>query len=115
MTQTDARGFFATLFDLDFTSFLTMKFLRIIYAVLLGALLLMGLVYLIFGLSQGGVIAFLSLLLVPVVTLIYIVLLRVGMEAIALFFRIGENTSKLVELAGGGPGGNVIGPDPGGQ
>lgn len=106
MNQTDAKGFFGTLFDFEFKSFLTMKFLKIIYAVLLGALLLMGVLYLFFGLSQGGVFAVLTLLFVPVLTLIYVVLLRVGMEAVALFFRIGENTGKLVELAGGTPSTN---------
>lgn len=33
---------------------------------------------------------------IPLVTLIYLILIRVSFDMIALFFRIGENTSLML-------------------
>lgn len=96
------EGFFAALFDFSFTSFITLRFLKVIYGVLVVLILLSGVVFLISGLSRGGSAALLSLVGVPVVTLLYLVLARIYMELIALFFRIGENTSLMARAAGGG-------------
>lgn len=109
----EAKGLFSGLFDFSFTTFITLKFLRVIYIVLLVLITLTGLVFLIRALSEGGTAAVIGLVLVPLVTLLYIVLARIYMELIALFFRIGENTSLLVTAAGrsfGGPGGGYGGP-----
>ena len=116
------KGFFAALFDFSFTSFLTLKFLKVIYALLVAFTLLFGLLFLIFGLSRGGAGAVLSLFLVPLVTFLCLLLARVLTEGLALFFRIGENTSIIAgALSAGvaptvGPttyaGSTVVTPDP---
>jgi hypothetical protein len=97
----ETKGFFAGLFDFGFTSFITLKFLRIIYALVVALILLVGLIALIAGLSQGGATAVASILLVPLGALLYLVFTRVTMEVIALFFRIGENTSVMAAAATG--------------
>jgi hypothetical protein len=94
-TQLEAKSFFAGLFDFGFTSFVTLKFLRVIYTILVVAICLMGVVFLIAGFAQGGISAFLALILAPLMTLLYLVFARIWMETIALFFRIGENTSVM--------------------
>jgi cellulose synthase/poly-beta-1,6-N-acetylglucosamine synthase-like glycosyltransferase len=98
-----AKSFLATLFDFDFTSFLTMRFLKVIYAVLVAVIALSGVFWLVAFLSRGGGTAVLGLVLVPLVTLLYLLFARIYLELVALFFRIGENTSAMAAaLAGTG-------------
>ena len=99
MTQIEAKGFFASLFDFGFTSFITLKFLRVIYGVVVVLILLISVAILVASISQGGMYALLAIVVVPIVTLIYLVLTRVSLEIVALFFRIGENTSLMVAAA----------------
>lgn len=105
-TQIEAKGFFASLFDFGFTSFITLKFLRVIYGVIVVLILLTSVAILVASISQGGTYAVLAIVVVPIVTLIYLVLTRVSLEIVALFFRIGENTSLMVAAANrAGPAG----------
>jgi hypothetical protein len=98
-TQIEAKGFFASLFDFGFTSFVTLKFLRIIYGGLVTLILATGVILIVASLSQGGTYAFLAIVIIPIVTLFYLVVTRVSLEIVALFFRIGENTSLMVAAA----------------
>lgn len=90
-----------------------------IYAILVGLILLTGLIF-FFGLLLQGEAAsiLLAIIGVPLVTLLYLVIARVYMEIIALFFRIGENTSVMAASLGGGssggPGSPYSGPSYGG-
>lgn len=112
-SQLEAKGLFAGLFDFSFTTFITLKFLRLIYIVLMVLILLGGLTFLLRGLAQGGGTAVAAIVLVPVFMLLYLVFARIYMELIALFFRIGENTSVIAaHLAGGGAAGGTP-PGPG--
>lgn len=96
--QIESKNFFASLFDFGFMSFVTLRFMKVIYALLVTLILLFGLIAfvgLLLSGSSGGVA--LAILVVPVATLLYLILARVSMEMVALFFRIGENTSLLVQ------------------
>ena len=97
--QIESRGFFASLFDFGFTSFITLKFLSVIYGVVVVLILLTSVVLLVASLSQGGIYAVLAIVVIPIVTLVYLVVTRVSLEIVALFFRIGENTSLMVAAA----------------
>jgi hypothetical protein len=99
-TQIEAKGFLASLFDFGFTSFITLKFLRVIYGVLVVLILLAGVGAFLGSILQGGLYILIAIIIVPIVTLIYLVLTRVSMEMVALFFRIGENTTLMVASAG---------------
>ena len=96
---------FAALFDFSFTTFITLKFLRVIYTVLTVLILLVGGVLFLASLFRGGALGvFVAIVVVPAVTLLYLVFARITLEAIALFFRIGENTSAMAaSLAGANP------------
>lgn len=98
-TQIETKGFFASLFDFGFTSFITLRFLRVIYGVLVVLILLIAVVAFVGMLSQGGLYILLAIVVVPIVTLFYLVMTRVSMEMVALFFRIGENTSLMAASA----------------
>ncbi|WP_426566654.1 hypothetical protein ACPPVT_08990 [Angustibacter sp. McL0619] len=64
-------------FDFSFTSFITLRFLKVIYIVLVVISLLAGL------------------------SLFYVLLARIYLEIVELFFRIGENTTILARAAAG--------------
>ena len=98
----ETKGFFAALFDFGFTSFITLKFLRVIYTIVVCMILFAGLVFLIGGLASGSSgLAVVSIFFVPLVTLLLLIFTRIQMEVIALFFRIGENTSIMASQLGG--------------
>src|SRR5664280_1188605 len=85
-TQIEAKGFFASLFDFGFTSFITLKFLSVIYGVVVVLILLTSVVLLVVSLSQGGSYAVLAIVVIPIVALFYLVVTRVSLEIVALFF-----------------------------
>lgn len=106
--STQQKGFFASLFDFGFTSFVTLKFLRVVYIVALAVIGLTGFGLFLTYLSQGGVYVLIAIVGTPILMLVYLLLVRVGLETIALLYRIEENTSIMA--AAGGAHGAVPGP-----
>jgi hypothetical protein len=99
MPNTQQKSFLASLFDFGFTSFITLRFLKVIYAVFVVLIILAGVVFLLLGLASGraaGVL--LGIVGAPLITLLYLVMARVYMEFIAMFFRIGDNSALTVQL-----------------
>ena len=91
-------GFFARLFDFSFETFITptiIKALFIIYLVVV-ALIAIGMVVWAF-VTQGVKVGLLALIIgVPIYGFIYILVGRVWLELVVIFFRIHENTDALV-------------------
>jgi cellulose synthase/poly-beta-1,6-N-acetylglucosamine synthase-like glycosyltransferase len=102
-SQLETKGFFSGLFDFGFTSFITLRFLKVIYTILVVLILLTGVVFFIGAISQGGFGVVVAIVFVPIATLLYLVIARVYMELVALFFRIGENTSIMARALSGAP------------
>lgn len=100
----DAKGLFGSLFDLNFTSFITLRFLKVIYLVLMVFIGLGALVFFVSLASQGAVTAIIGLVLIPVGALVYLVMLRVSLEVVAVLFRIGEDMKVLAGRNAEGPG-----------
>jgi hypothetical protein len=97
------KNFFATLFDFNFTSFITLRFLKVIYGILVALILLGGAVFFFSGLaSRTGLGVVFALVVAPLATLAYLIMTRISLEVIAMFFRIGDNTALTVQLLGGG-------------
>lgn len=114
-SQADAKGLFASLFDFNFTSFITLKFLKFIYGIAMVLILLGGVFFFFSSLLRGeagGV--FIALFIVPIFVLLQLIFLRVYLESLALFFRIGENTQAIRQSLGGsgGPGAGGFGAYP---
>lgn len=96
------KSFFASLFDFDFTSFITLRFLKVIYKLVVALILLGGLLSLIYGLTSGSALGVISgLILAPLLTVVYLILARIGLEVVAMFFRIGDDAALAVQLLGG--------------
>ncbi len=105
-SNSQQKNFIASLFDFGFTSFVTLRFLKVIYAIFVVLILLAGLFFLIGGLSTGNSLTIIgAIIFAPLVTLVYLVLARIAFEVIAMFFRIGDNTFLAVQLLGGGKAG----------
>jgi hypothetical protein len=98
------KNFFAALFDINFTSFVTVRFLKVIYILLIAASVAYGLLLLVVGLialADGQARGLLFIILGPVLGFFFLVLARVYVEGITLFFRIGENTQALAQALAG--------------
>jgi hypothetical protein len=96
------KGFFGALFDLSFSEFVTIRFIRILYIIFI-FLIAIGF---IFGLI-GGVVSMFSdsfwsglwkIIVAPIGAVISLVLTRIWLEILVVVFRIAENTTDLVEL-----------------
>jgi hypothetical protein len=114
-SNSQQKSFFASLFDFGFTSFITLRFLKVIYTILVVLILFVGAIALIVGLASGSAAGvLLGLILAPLLTLFYLIMARVWLEVIAMFFRIGDNTSLAVHLlSGANPGLPGYGAQPG--
>ena len=98
-----ANAGLAAMLDFSFSRFITLSVIKLLYIV---GLVLIGLMWVGLTISSfmAGVVQGIGALVVgAVIAVIYMVLFRVWLELIVIIFRIGENTSKLVELRGGTP------------
>lgn len=95
----DGKGFFGSLFDFSFRHFVTLKFIKVIYAILFTLIVLATLIFMISAINSGGPGIIIGIIVAPAAGLLYLIFLRISLEVIAVLFRIGENTSTLV--AGG--------------
>ena len=99
----DAKGLIRSLYDFGFTSLIAMRVLRFVYAILVilysifVAILFVG--FLASG--KGAGVAF-AIIFVPIMYLLYLILLRIWMEIIVVFFKIGEDVHAIRHR--GGPG-----------
>ena len=96
------KGFFASLFDVSFNSLVTTRIIKVLYVIILVLIGLGLLFFIIAGASKGGGSAAVAIILGPIIALLYVIWARVTLEVLIVLFKIGENTSDLVRLQGGG-------------
>jgi len=98
------------IFDLSFKRFITLSVIKVLFVLGILMIALMWLIGVGGAFVQGGFLGgILGLIVVSVWAVIQVIFLRVGLELIVVIFRIGENTSKLVALQGGGTAGDDVG------
>lgn len=89
-------GFFQALFDTTFNQMITMRFLQGAYLVIIAVA---GL-YVLFRAAVGPgtpVETIFSLIIGVVAWLVFVTLVRVALEAVAVLFRISENTTRMAD------------------
>lgn len=102
------RGFVSALFDVSFRTFITRRLAGAFYVVGLVAIAIGFLVSLVWGLIRGiaalgfapgaGVSLIVStVILVPIVTFIAIVVLRLVIESVVALIAIAENTERTAQ------------------
>jgi hypothetical protein len=96
------KGFFGALFDMSFSEFVTIKFIRILYIILLLIIAIAFVLAIIAGFVSMFTNSFWSglwqILLAPVGAIISVVLTRIWLEVLVVVFRIAENTTDLVQM-----------------
>lgn len=93
----------SALFDLGFSRFITLRVIKLLYIAGLALIGLAWVVVVIAGFAAGFLAGVGVLVVGSIAALIYMVMFRISLEMIVVIFRIGENTSRLVELRGGAP------------
>jgi len=98
------KSFFSSLFDFSFTSLITPRVLRVLYALILILILLYALLWVYVGFNLGLNIStsaalIVALIVVPIITLLYIIFVRIQYEFIIVVFRILETNTERVRLA----------------
>jgi hypothetical protein len=91
-TSAEEPGFFAALFDLEFKSFVALRFIKVIYVIAIVFIGLAGLVLFFVALTNGDVI---TAILALVFMVFYLIMIRMSLEVIALLFRIGQDATAI--------------------
>ena len=100
MQNQNETGFIKSLFDFKLTNFITMRVIRFLYVLLTIVTLIAGAFAMIGGAISirddafGGI---LIVVLAPLGTLLYLILIRLWVEFLANLYRIGDNTQKMVK------------------
>ena len=95
------KGFFGSLFDVSFKSLAMTKIIKVLYILILIAFALAA-VFLIGNAAQeGGSEALVTIIAVVLGFLLYLMYIRLGLEALIVIYNIGQNTAELVRLQGG--------------
>jgi len=103
----NGKGFFGSLYDFGFTSFVTTRVVGALYIVIVALSTVCGLISLIVTLTRSsyempGIAKLFSVLLIVIGIPLFHLLMRVTLEFYVAGIRTAENTSTLVAIARGG-------------
>lgn len=93
----DTQGFLGSIFDLSFTEFITIRIIKFLFILGIIFAAIGTLLLIVTGFSNGIGAGILSLVLSPLIFLVYVLLARIWCEMIIVIFRIAENTGRLVD------------------
>lgn len=86
------KSFFLRLFDFSSSKLMAVEVVAILYVIGIVFATLMGTVIIMEGFSNGLISGIGSLILAPLVFLLYIILLKFGLEEIIVTLKISEHT-----------------------
>jgi hypothetical protein len=90
------KGVLEMLFDLSFSEFVTTRVIKLLFIIGVGIAAIGTLVVIVNAFSSGFGRGFLTLLISPLLFLLYTLFARIWCEMIIVVFRIAENTSRMV-------------------
>lgn len=93
----------AAMLDFSFSRFITLSIIKILYILGLVAIAFVWLAATVAAFGMGAIAGIGMAITGAIIAVVYAIFFRVSLELIVMIFRIGENTSKLVELRGGTP------------
>lgn len=92
----DAKGFLRSLYDFKFTSLIATKVIRFVYALLVIVYSILAVLTLIACLaSKNGVLIFFGFIILPMLYLLYLIMIRIFMEIVIVFFKMGEDVRAI--------------------
>jgi hypothetical protein len=99
----DAKGFLRSLYDFGFTSLITTRIIRFVYALIVIVLSLGSAFFLLATLASGEPsAAVFGIIVIPLAYLLYLVMARIWMEFVIVVFRIGDDI-HAIRNRGDGP------------
>lgn len=96
-TVVNAKTGVRLLFDLSFSEFVTTRIIKLLFLIGIGFAAIGAIALIVAGFAAGVGWGLLSLLLSPLVFLLYVLFARIWCELIIVLFRVAENTGRLVE------------------
>ncbi len=93
--QADEQGLISTLLDFSFSSFITTKFIKFIYAILVFGAGLGVIAFIIGGFRAGLLQGLFHVLVSPIIGLLYLIFVRMWTELIVVAFRIAEHLRSI--------------------
>jgi hypothetical protein len=94
MSKDDAKGFFGELFDFSFKTWVTLRVAGVLYAISVIVIAIFALVTMISLFGSGDMLMiFFALVGVPIITLLAILLVRIGFEGAIANIAIAKNTT----------------------
>ena len=93
----DHKDFLGSIFDLSFTEFITIRIIKFLFILGILVAAIGTLLLIVTGFSNGIGAGILSLILSPLIFLVYVLVARIWCEMIIVIFRIAENTGRLVD------------------
>ena len=93
----DTQGFLGSIFDLSFVEFITIRIIKLLFILGIIFAAIGTLLLIVTGFSNGIGAGILSLILSPLIFLVYVLVARIWCEMIIVIFRIAENTGRLVD------------------
>jgi hypothetical protein len=99
----EARGFFQSLFDYSFSSFITARLIKVLYilSTILVGIYTLALVVILFNASSiAGVFGL--IVVAPLFFVLAMIYVRVFLELLIVIFRIHEDVRAINERGGGG-------------
>ncbi len=94
----DSKGFFGALFDFSFTSFVTTRIIKVLYALILVLAVLSALLFTITMFRINAVLGLLTLIIGdPLFIIIVMAFWRLVLESFVVVFRIAEDVRALRE------------------
>jgi hypothetical protein len=100
-----AKGFFGSLFDYSFSSFITSRIIKVLYVLTTIVVALWTLAIILVAFKASSTLGILALLIGgPIFFLIAMIYARVGLELLIVIFRIHENVHEINQRAGGASG-----------
>ena len=85
-------GFLGRLFDTSFTSFITLSIIQLVFKLFIGLAALSTVGFIIIAFSADPMAGIVSLIAGPLLFLFYVIMVRIYLELVVVFFRIEENT-----------------------
>ena len=92
------RSFVESLFDFSFTSFITPRLIKVLYAVILIFITIGVIALVISGFSRGAAPGFLFLFIIgPLYAVLLVISARIYLELVIAVFRIVDLLSEIAE------------------
>jgi len=89
------NGFWSRFFDFSFEEFITPSLIKVLFVIAMVVIGLGVLAAIIMGFVASGVYGIFVLIAALIGGFIYLLLARVGLEMVVVFFRIRENTEEI--------------------